>query len=111
MLDKQKTKPAFTGFAGNIGVGKTTFTKVLSKRLNYEPFFEPVSDNLYLKDFYNSMNRWSFNLQVYFHHRRFEVHQKILTCTTGVIQDRTIYEDKEIFAINLHHLCKLSFRD
>ena len=111
MLDKQKTKPAFIGFAGNIGVGKTTFTKVLSKRLKYEPFFEPVSDNPYLKDFYNDMNRWSFNLQVYFLHKRFEAHQKISTCTTGVIQDRTIYEDKEIFARNLYHLGKLSLRD
>ena len=62
MLDKQKTTPSFIGLAGNIGVGKTTFTKLLSEKLIWTPFFESVSDNPYLSDFYNDMKRWSFNL-------------------------------------------------
>ena len=111
MLDKQKTKPSFIGLAGNIGVGKTTFTKLLSEKLNWTPFFESVSDNPYLSDFYNDMKRWSFNLQVFFLHKRFEMHQKMSASLTSVIQDRTIYEDLEIFAKNLYRLGKLSQRD
>ena len=111
MLDKQKTKPSFIGLAGNIGVGKTTFTKLLSEKLNLTPFFESVSDNPYLSDFYNDMKRWSFNLQVFFLHKRFEMHQKMSASLTSVIQDRTIYEDLEIFAKNLYRLGKLSQRD
>ena len=111
MLDKQKTTPSFIGLAGNIGVGKTTFTKLLSEKLNWTPFFESVSDNPYLSDFYNDMKRWSFNLQVFFLHKRFEMHQKMSASLTSVIQDRTIYEDLEIFAKNLYRLGKLSQRD
>ena len=111
MLDKQKTKPSFIGLAGNIGVGKTTFTKLLSEKLNWTPFFESVSDNPYLSDFYTDMKRWSFNLQVFFLHKRFEMHQKMSASLTSVIQDRTIYEDLEIFAKNLYRLGKLSQRD
>ena len=111
MLDKQKTKPSFIGLAGNIGVGKTTFTKLLSEKLNWTPFFESVSDNPYLSDFYTDMKRWSFNLQIFFLHKRFEMHQKMSASLTSVIQDRTIYEDIEIFAKNLYRLGKLSQRD
>ena len=114
MLDKQKTTTttsSFIGLAGNIGVGKTTFTKLLSGRLNWTPFFESVSDNPYLSDFYNDMKRWSFNLQIYFLHKRFKMHQKMSASSKGVIQDRTIYEDIEIFARNLYQLGKLSQRD
>ena len=111
MLDKQKTKPSFIGLAGNIGVGKTTFTKLLSEKLNWTPFFESVSDNPYLSDFYSDMKRWSFNLQIFFLHKRFEMHQKMSASLTSVIQDRTIYEDLEIFARNLYQLGKLSQRD
>jgi deoxyadenosine/deoxycytidine kinase len=111
MLDKQKTKPSFIGLAGNVGVGKTTFTKLLSEKLNWEPFFESVSDNPYLSDFYSDMKRWSFNLQIFFLHKRFEMHQKMSASLTSVIQDRTIYEDLEIFARNLYQLGKLSQRD
>ena len=111
MLDKQKTKPSFIGLAGNIGVGKTTFTKLLSEKLNWTPFFESVSDNPYLSDFYSDMKRWSFNLQIFFLHKRFEMHQKMSASSTSVIQDRTIYEDLEIFAKNLYRLGKLSQRD
>ena len=111
MLDKQKTKPSFIGLAGNIGVGKTTFTKLLSEKLNWTPFFESVSDNPYLSDFYSDMKRWSFNLQIFFLHKRFKMHQKMSASLTSVIQDRTIYEDLEIFAKNLYRLGKLSQRD
>ena len=111
MLDKQKTKTSFIGLAGNIGVGKTTFTKLLSEKLNWTPFFESVSDNPYLSDFYSDMKRWSFNLQIFFLHKRFEMHQKMSASLTSVIQDRTIYEDLEIFARNLYQLGKLSQHD
>ena len=111
MLDKQKTKPSFIGLAGNIGVGKTTFAKLLSEKLNWIPFYESVSDNPYLSDFYSDMKRWSFNLQIFFLHKRFEMHQKMSASLTSVIQDRTIYEDLEIFARNLYQLGKLSQRD
>ena len=111
MLDKQKTKASFIGLAGNIGVGKTTFTKLLSKRLKWTPFFESVSDNPYLSDFYSDMKRWSFNLQIYFLHKRFEMHQKMSASPMSVIQDRTIYEDLEIFARNLYQLGELPQRD
>ena len=111
MLDKQKTKPSFIGLAGNIGVGKTTFTKLLSEKLNWIPFFESASDNPYLSDFYSDMKRWSFNLQIFFLHKRFEMHQKMSASLTSVIQDRTVYEDIEIFARNLYQLGKLSKRD
>ena len=111
MLDKQKTKPSFIGLAGNIGVGKTTFTKLLSEKLNWTPFFESVSDNPYLSDFYSDMKRWSFNLQIFFLHKRFEMHQKMSASLTSVIQDRTIYEDCHIFAKNLWESDILSERD
>ena len=111
MLDKQKTKASFIGLAGNIGVGKTTFTKLLSKRLKWTPFFESVSDNPYLSDFYSNMKRWSFNLQIYFLHKRFEMHKIMNNLDEGTIQDRTIYEDVEIFAKKLHELGNISDRD
>ena len=111
MLDKQKTNVSFIGLAGNIGVGKTTFTKLLSKSLDWTPYFESVTDNPYLNDFYGDMKRWGFNLQVYFLHKRFQMHQTMSKSSTCVIQDRTIYEDMEIFARNLYQLGKLSKRD
>ena len=111
MLDKQKTNASFIGLAGNIGVGKTTFTKLLSKSLDWTPYFESVTDNPYLNDFYGDMKRWGFNLQVYFLHKRFQMHLTMSESSTGVIQDRTIYEDIEIFARNLYQLGKLSKRD
>ena len=111
MLNKQKTNSSFIGFAGNIGVEKTTFTKLLSKNLIWTPYFESVTDNPYLNDFYNDMERWGFNLQIYFLHKRFQMHQKMSRSLIGVIQDRTIYEDKEIFARNLYQHGKLSSRD
>ena len=101
----------FIGFAGNIVSGKTTFTRFISKSQNWIPFYEPVSDNPYLEDFYNDMPRWSFNLQVYFLHKRFEMHKKMSQMKIGVVQDRTIFEDAKIFAPNLHAMGLMTTRD
>jgi len=99
------------GIAGNIGVGKTTLTDKLSKDLKIEPIYESVIDNPYLSDFYENMSRWSFNLQVYFLYTRFSSQIELLKNKNKFIQDRTIYEDKEIFATNLYKLGYLSDRD
>ena len=101
----------FIGLSGNIGAGKTTFTNHMSNRQNWLPYYESVSDNPYLSDFYGDMKRWSFNLQIYFLHKRFETHQEMSSKMQGVIQDRTIYEDVEIFARNLHEMGNMNKRD
>ena len=93
------------------GVGKTTFINFMSERQGWRPFYESVSDNPYLNDFYGDMKRWSFHLQIYFLHKRFESHLQMTRSNGGVIQDRTIYEDVEIFARNLHDMGNLSNRD
>ena len=99
------------GVAGNIGAGKTTITEKLAKRFSWKPVYESVVDNPYLADFYKNMNRWSFNLQIYFLQHRFASQVEISSNKKGVIQDRTIYEDVEIFARNLHELGNMSNRD
>jgi deoxyadenosine/deoxycytidine kinase len=101
----------FIGIAGNIGVGKTTLTEWLAKRLNWDPAYESVSDNPYLSDFYGDMARWSFNLQIYFLQSRYASHLDITQGSRGIIQDRTIWEDVEIFARNLYEMKHLSERD
>jgi deoxyadenosine/deoxycytidine kinase len=88
--------------SGNIGSGKSTLTTLLCQRLGWQPYYEAVDENPYLPDFYADMDRWSFPLQVFFLTRRFRHHQEILRATHSVIQDRTIYEDAEIFARNLY---------
>lgn len=97
--------------AGNIGSGKTTLTRLLAKHYKWQPHYEEVEDNPYLDDFYNQMERWSFNLQIYFLNSRFrqilEIHEK----GKDVIQDRTIYEDANIFAPNLHAMGLMTNRD
>lgn len=97
--------------AGNIGSGKTTLTKLLATRYGWTPRFEPVDNNPYLEDFYHDMNRWSFNLQVYFLNKRFKEVVEISKSTDTIIQDRTIYEDACIFAPNLHDQGYMSDRD
>lgn len=97
--------------AGNIGAGKTTLTKLLAKHYNWEPQFEDVVDNPYLDDFYNKMERWSFNLQVYFLNSRFRQVLQIRESGKTTIQDRTIYEDAYIFAPNLHAMGLMTNRD
>ncbi|WP_124979172.1 deoxynucleoside kinase [Nonlabens xiamenensis] len=97
--------------AGNIGAGKTTLTKLLAKHYRWTPQFEDVLENPYLEDFYTDMERWSFNLQVYFLNSRFRQVLEIRESGKKIIQDRTIYEDANIFAPNLHAMGLLSQRD
>jgi deoxyadenosine/deoxycytidine kinase len=97
--------------AGNIGSGKTTLTSLLSKHYGWDAHYEDVDDNPYLNDFYKDMQRWSFNLQVYFMKSRFGQVQQIHSGDKNVIQDRTIYEDAFIFAPNLHAMGLMSTRD
>ena len=101
----------FVGIAGNIAVGKTTLTKMISERLGWRPFFESVDDNPYLSDFYSDMKRWSFHLQIYFLSRRFRTHREMSEGNVPSVQDRTIYEDIEIFAQSLHEMGNMSQRD
>ncbi len=97
--------------AGNIGSGKTTLTTKLAEFYGWEPHFESVDDNPYLDDFYKNMLRWSFNLQVYFLNSRLKQVLDIRRGGKDVIQDRTIYEDAEIFAPNLHEMGLMASRD
>ncbi|MCQ2112251.1 MAG: deoxynucleoside kinase [Bacteroidaceae bacterium] len=97
--------------AGNIGCGKTTLTRMLSKRYGWTPKFESVDYNPYLEDFYKDMKRWSFNLQIYFLNTRFKDVVDISNAKDTIIQDRTIYEDARIFAPNIHALGNMSDRD
>ncbi|MGI6223255.1 MAG: deoxynucleoside kinase [Prevotella sp.] len=97
--------------AGNIGSGKTTLTKMLAARFGWQPHFEPVDNNPYLEDYYKDMNRWSFNLQIYFLNKRFRDVVEIAQSKDTIIQDRTIFEDACIFAPNLHDMGLMSDRD
>jgi deoxyadenosine/deoxycytidine kinase len=97
--------------AGNIGSGKTTLTKMLAAHYGWTPKFEPVDFNPYLADYYEDMERWSFNLQIYFLNKRFKDILEISKSDKVIIQDRTIYEDARIFARNLHDMGLMSTRD
>jgi len=97
--------------AGNIGAGKTTLTKLLAKHYKWNPHYESVDENPYLDDFYGAMERWSFNLQVYFLNSRFRQILEIRKGGKNIIQDRTIYEDAHIFAPNLHGMGLMTSRD
>lgn len=101
----------FVAVAGNIGVGKTNLTTLLANHLGWRAYYEPVIDNPYLDDFYQDMERWSFHLQVFFLSKRFEIHREMVGSDAPCIQDRTIYEDMEIFAATLHRQGFMSDRD
>ena len=101
----------YFAIAGNIGAGKTSLTELLSKHYGWEAHFEDVIDNPYLDDFYNHMERWSFNLQIYFLNSRFRQLESFSNSNKKFIQDRTIYEDAHIFAPNLHAMGLMNQRD
>ncbi|MDR3605925.1 MAG: deoxynucleoside kinase [Oligoflexia bacterium] len=101
----------FIAIAGNIGTGKTTLAQMLSDRFGWKAHFEAVAGNPYLADFYGDMNRWSFPLQIYFLNNRFRAHQAISQSTGSAIQDRSIYEDANIFARNLFEQGDMEKRD
>lgn len=105
------TDKKFIAIAGNIGAGKTSLTNSLASHFNWTAYFESVDGNPYLSDFYEDMRRWSFNLQIFFLSTRFRHHKEMLNSEGGLIQDRTIYEDVEIFAKNLHKMGLMSERD
>lgn len=101
----------FIVVAGNIGVGKSTLVDLLCNRLGFQPFYEPVTENPYLADFYRQMDSWSFHSQVFFLAHRLQLHQDVLRFPSSSIQDRSIYEDAEVFARNLFLQGHLSQRD
>lgn len=101
----------FITVAGNIGAGKSTLVKLLSERLDWQPFYEPVANNPYLADFYKDMNSWSFHSQVFFLTHRLCVYQELSVWPTSVILDRSLYEDAEIFAGNLFAQGYMNERD
>lgn len=101
----------FIAVAGNIGVGKSTLVRLLSEALNWTPFYEPVTENPYLADFYEDMQAWGFHSQVYFLMRRLHIHRQLMNMNGSVIQDRSVYEDAEIFAHNLYLQDAISKRD
>lgn len=101
----------FVAVAGNIGVGKSTLVQLLADRLTWQPFYEPVGENPYLADFYHDMRSWAFHSQVFFLTRRLRTHRKLVDHPTSAIQDRTVYEDAEIFAHNLFLQGHITERD
>ena len=101
----------FVAVAGNIGVGKSTLVGMLCAKLGWEPFYEPVTENPYLADFYHDMNAWAFHSQVFFLTHRLKAHHELSRRPSAVIQDRSVYEDAEIFAQNLFLQGHISPRD
>lgn len=111
MSEQNKDKTYFVAVAGNIGAGKSSLTELVAKHFNWKSYYESVDDNPYLSDFYDDMRRWSFNLQVYFLSSRFRHHKDLISRGQSCVQDRTIYEDVEIFAKNLYDMGLMSKRD
>lgn len=107
----KKNKKYFVSVAGNIGSGKSSLTKTIAAEMGWLPYYESVKNNPYLEDFYGDMKRWSFQLQVYFLSHRFKTHKEIIASGKSVIQDRSIYEDVEIFARNLYEMGRMEKRD
>lgn len=104
-------KKRFVAVAGNIGVGKSTLVELLSDQLGWEPFYEPADENPYLEDFYRDMRAWAFPSQIFFLARRLQGHRRLLDHPTSAIQDRSVYEDAEVFAQNLYLQRHMSERD
>jgi len=101
----------FIAVAGNIGVGKSTLVELLCQRLGWQPFYEPVAQNPYLPDFYKDMQAWAFHSQIFFLTHRLRIHRQLANYPGSVIQDRSVYEDAEIFARNLHLQGDIGQRD
>lgn len=101
----------FIAVAGNIGAGKSTLTRMLAQSFGWQPFYEANAENPYLADFYDDMERWSFNSQTFFLGKRLEHHRQLVDYPGSVVQDRTVYEDAEIFARNLYRQGKINQRD
>jgi deoxyadenosine/deoxycytidine kinase len=101
----------YVAVAGNIGVGKSTLVALLCDRMRWQPFYEPEAENPYLADFYGDMRAWAFHSQIFFLSRRLRAHRQLLDHPTSVIQDRTVYEDAEIFACNLYKQGLIGERD
>ena len=101
----------FVAVTGNIGVGKSTLVTLLCKNLDWQPFYEPVAENPYLEDFYADMRTWAFHSQIFFLTHRLRMHRQLLDHPTSVIQDRTVYEDAEVFADNLYQQGLIHARD
>ena len=101
----------FIAVAGNIGVGKSTLVSLLSERLGWQAFYEPVDENPYLSDFYRDMKSWAFHSQIYFLTRRLRIHKQLIDFGDSAIQDRSVYEDAEIFAHNLYLQGQIDERD
>jgi deoxyadenosine/deoxycytidine kinase len=97
--------------AGNIGAGKSTLVELLADRLGYRPYFEPVAENPYLADFYGDMKRWAFHSQVFFLTHRTRMHRALMDDSSSVVQDRSLYEDAEVFARNLYQQGNMSSQD
>ena len=106
-----ESQDCFVAIAGNIGAGKSTLTGMLSEHFGWQPFYEANAENPYLSDFYDDMERWSFHSQVFFLGKRLEHHRQLVDYPGSVVQDRTVYEDAEIFACNLYQQGKMSDRD
>ncbi len=101
----------FVAIAGNIGVGKSTLVTMLCERLGWQPFYEPVAENPYLADFYIDMRQWAFHSQIFFLTHRLRAHRQLIEHPTSAIQDRSVYEDAEVFARNLYRQGLISDRD
>ena len=106
-----RTGKKFVAVAGNIGVGKSTLVRLLSERLGWQPFYEPVAENPYLANFYRDMRTWAFHSQIFFLTHRLRIHRRLLNHPTSVLQDRSVYEDAEIFAENLYRQGLMDERD
>jgi len=109
--DAPSSPKKYVAIAGNIGAGKSSLTRILSNYFKWEAYYERVDDNPYLSDFYDDMRRWSFNLQVFFLSSRFAHQRDIEAAPHSIVQDRSIYEDVEIFARNLHEMGLMDGRD